>query len=544
MANWSALKKKDREIYPELLATITVKNPSLEAEKALLEGSLYEFVKASWPFCGATTFYMDNWHIRVVCAHLEAYFAGLAPYLIINIPPRMSKSTLACVMFPAWVWLHNPKAQFLYASHSLEFARRDSGYCNRLITSEWYQKRWGNKVKLTKKINNVDKFELVSGGVRQIVSVGSSVTGKNADYLIIDDPNDALKGESVAIQHRTNSWWTHAASLRFNDLRQMRKMIVQQRTHENDLTGYTLAQDPTTVTHLFLPMEYEPFRSCVTIQLKPGKRVWEDPRTEEGELLWPSYVDAKVLTTMKEGLGSAYAIAGQLQQRPAPASGGILRKDWFSWWCEDELPACTYILQSWDTAYSGLDKKKISKDKTTCYSACTTWGIFEDDAHVSQVMLLNSWQGKVEFPDLRRQAQELAGRSFDPSGKRPDVVLIEAKASGLSLLQDLRRLGIMATQFNPNPHGDKEMRVRRITHLLEAGRVWVPAVAPHFNHLRRDAHDFVETCALFPNGISNDLVDSMSQALIKIYASGWLTHPEDERPQLQYPANLKQVGFY
>ncbi len=544
MGRYETLAKKYNLLDQRLAALVPVIDPSLDAEKAKLENSLHAFVKAAWPYCGATMDYMDNWHIQVICEHLEAHYEGRAPYLVINLPPRMSKSSIVCVLFPAWIWTKNHKAQFIYASHSLEFARRDSGFCNDLVTSQWYQKRWGNKVRPTRKINNVDKFQLISGGLRQIVSVGSSVTGKNADYVIIDDPNDAQKAESIAIQYRTNNWWTQAASLRFNDLRQMRHIVLQQRVHENDLTGYLLAKEMPGLTHLFLPMEYESFRSCKTIPIKSTKKqAWEDPRTEDGELLWPSYVTPTVLEKIKEKLDSVYATAGQLQQRPSPATGGIIQKEWFEWWGSAELPPCTFILQSWDTAYSGLDPKKVSRDKITCYSACTTWGVFDDEHKVPNIILLHSWQGKVEFPDLRRKAQELASRSFDPSGKCPDMVLIEAKASGLSLLQDLRRLGIMATQFNPGPHGDKTMRVRRATHLIEAGRVWVPAAPPNFNHLRRDAHEFVETCALFPNGISNDLVDSMSQALIKLYSGGLISHPEDERPTPRY-TNYREEPLY
>ncbi len=447
-------------------------------------------------------------------------------------------------MLPAWIWIQNPKAQFLYASHSLDFARRDSLYCNRLISSDWYQRLWGDTVRMTRNVNNIDKFELTAGGIRQIVSVGASVTGKNADYIIIDDPNDVVQSQSEVIRQKTNSWWVEAASSRFNDLRHTRQMIIQQRVHEDDLTGHILAKQLPNVTRLFLPAEYEPENPCRTGSLRrlSGKS-WEDPRTERGELLWPSYVNAEVLKRIKDSL-SPYGYAAQYQQRPAPMEGGILKKEWFRWWCEDQLPTCTYILQSWDTAYSGLDKTKVSRDKTICYSACTTWGIFEDEYHVPQVILLHSWQGKVEFPELRRKTQEFANQSFDPSGQKPHQILIEAKASGLCLFQDVRLLGVMATQFNPNPYGNKDMRARRITHLIEAGRVWVPAQPPSFRALKPFAHQFVECCALFPNGLDKDLIDSASQALIKLSQGDWFYHPEDDRPRPQYPVNGKHQRLY
>lgn len=529
MSKTSSAISKFIDVANKFYAQQEVIDHSLEEEKAILKDSFYEFVKAAWPYCGSTQEFRDNWHIRVICEHMEEFFTGGITYFLLNIPIRMGKSSLICVLFPAWVWINDPKAQFLFGSYALEFARRDSSFCNELISSEWYKKRWGSVVKLTRRVNNIDKFRLTAGGSRQIISVGSSVTGMNADYIIIDDANNVSESESVVTQNATNRWWSHAASLRFNDLRRMRKMVVQQRVHENDLSGHILSKDNDNLTHLFMPMEYEPFRHCVTVPIKSsGDIPWEDPRTDDGELLWPTYVDNRVLREMKQDLGGEYAIAGQLQQRPSPAAGGIIKKEWFQWWCDADIPQSLYTLQSWDTAYSGIDKNKISRDKTTCFSACTTWGIFEDEHQVPNVMLLHSWKGKVEFPELRNQVQNLY------SMFRPHMVLIEAKANGLSLLQDIRRLGIMATQFNPTPYGSKEMRARRITHLLEAGRVWVPAKAPHFEHLKPFAHEFVDACSLFPNGLSNDLVDSMSQALIKLYTAGLFVHPEDEKPKNVY----------
>lgn len=228
------------DLANKLNAQKAVVEPELEIEKARLQSSFYEFVKAAWPYCGSTQAFRDNWHIQVICEHMEEFFYGGITYFLLNIPIRMGKSSLICVLFPAWVWINNPKAQFLFGSYALEFARRDSSYCNELISSEWYKKRWGSTVKLTRKVNNIDKFRFTAGGSRQIISVGSSVTGMNADYIIIDDANNVSESESLVTQNATNRWWSQAASLRFNDLRNMRKMVVQQRCFVAD-TKITLA---------------------------------------------------------------------------------------------------------------------------------------------------------------------------------------------------------------------------------------------------------------------------------------------------------------
>lgn len=542
------LDRLDKECVDHLRKfhnAVLSKRPSLEYEKRWLEASLYEFVKEAWPYCGATRSFLDNWHIEAICNHLESNRFGVCPYLIINLPPRMSKSTLVCVMFPAWVWTTDPAAQFLFASYSREFARRDSIFCNELISSDWYKERWGSIVNLVRNVNNIDKFRLTAGGFRHTISVGSMMTGTGADFIIVDDPNSVSEADSLAKQETTNRWWTRTASTRINDPNLRRKIVVQQRIHENDLTGYILNSKTPGVTHLFLPMEYETSRICETKILVNGKvSPWKDKRTKENEILWPSLIDRPLLEQMKAELGSSYVVAGQYQQRPAPESGGIFNKKMFQWWCEPELPTCLYILQSWDTAFSGIDRTKISKDRITCYSACTTWGVFDDEYGVKQLILLHSWKGKVEYPELRTKAHELSSAVFDPSGKPPHRILVEAKANGLSLLQDLRRSGVMATKFDPTRYGNKVMRARLITHILEAERVWVPSVPPNFHRLRKDAHDFVEDCALFPNGLSNDSVDSMSQAIISLYKGGMISHPKDVKEDPMINFFNRQPGIY
>jgi len=284
--------------------------------------------------------------------------------------------------------------------------------------------------------------------------------------------------------------------------------------------------------HLCLPMEFESHNRCTTVPIKSTyPEPWSDPRKTEGELLWPTFVTPEALETIKRDLGSPYLIAGQLQQRPAPAEGGIFKKQYWKWWTEESPPPCKFVLQSWDTALSELG----------AFSACTTWGIFEDEYGVEHVILLDLWRGRVQYPELRSMAQRMYKNYHDTDLEnpligecKPDMVLVEAKANGLSLIQDLSRAGIMVTRFNPK--GSKMERAQIVSPILECGRVWVPARPPAYTQLRGYAKTMVDMAALFPSSESNDLVDSMTQALKRLLDSGWIKHKTDYEPPPKRPS--------
>lgn len=492
------------------------------------EESLYTFARYAWPWIEGGKEFQGGWHIQAIAEHLELTYTGKIRELLINQPPRTMKSTLVAVIFPAWCWTIDPSMQFLYASYAHTLSMRDSVKCRRLIESPWYQKLWGSKFTLVGDSNTKVRFDNTKMGYRIASSVGGTMTGEGGDFLVVDDGNNAKEVGSEVIRTSTNEWWDQVMSTRLNNPKTGRKIIVQQRLHEMDLTGHILAKDNPELVHLRIPMEFEQYNRCITVPTKStrGKK-WSDPRKKEGELLWPDHIGPKELYSLKQSLGSEYVIAGQLQQRPSPAEGGIIKKDWWNWWTESAPPRCKFVVQSWDTALSTIG----------CYSACSTWGVFDDDYGVPNVVLLDLWRGRVEYPELREMAQRLAKNYHDtdienPMGGHiaPDLILVEAKANGLSLIQDLRRAGVMATRFDPTKYGDKITRARLITPLIECGRVWVPAKPPHYNTLRSYAHQMVELASLFPNAESNDLVDSMSQAFIRLLNSGWIRHREDDIP--------------
>lgn len=509
----------------------------------LAELSLHEFIKQSWPYIEGDKEFIDGWHIQAICEHLEAVYYRKVKNLLINIPPRCGKSTIISVAFPAWCWLHNPSEQFLYASYALNLALRDSVKCRRLILSPWYQERWNNKYKLVGDQNTKGRFDNNKKGYRIATSAGSSVTGEGGSIIIADDPNNALDGDSEVQRERKLDWWTHVWATRLNDKKNDCRIVVQQRIHERDISGYILAHDDLDEwVKLILPMEFEEKRKATTIIL-PGNenKIWEDKRTEEGQLLWPERIGPEELRSLKQALGGAYAIAGQLQQRPSPEAGGIIKKEWFKWWKDSNPPPIDFVVQSWDTAFS--------TNKTASYSACTTWGVFYDHNYIENVILLSMWRGRVEYVELRERAKRLyfdyrdTGKEREPrfKGRPIDLFLIEAKASGDPLIRDLASAGIVAVPVNPTGHGTKKQRVNFITPLIEGGRIWLPARPPHYDTLLPFADEFLEAAASFPNLESNDLVDTMSQALTKLKTGMFLLNPKDERP-VELPP--KQVKVY
>ena len=507
------------------------------------EFSLHEFIKQAWPIIEGDKEFIDGWHIQAICEHLEAIANRQIKNLLINIPPRCSKSSLVSIAFPAWLWIHSPGEQFLYASYALSLALRDSVKCRRLVLSPWYQERWGNKYKLVGDQNTKGRFDNTQKGYRIATSVGSAVTGEGGSLLIADDPSNALDGESEVQRESKIDWWTQVWSTRLNDKKNDCRIVVQQRIHERDITGYILSHDDLNEwTKLILPMEFEEKRKSRTVVLPTTEgQIWEDPRVKEGQLLWPERINATELKSLKQALGSEYTISGQLQQRPSPEAGGIIKKQWFQWWKDTTPPQIEFVIQSWDTA---LTAKEMS-----AYSACTTWGVFYDHNYIENVILLSMWRDRIEYPELREITKRLyfdyrdTGKERNPlfKGRPVDMCLIEAKASGDPLIQDLAAGSIRAIPFVPNKYGDKIQRVRLITPLIEGGRVWVPAKPPNYDKLLPFADSFLESVACFPNAESRDLVDTMTQALLKLKEGKFLLNPKDERPIIP---SVKEIKVY
>lgn len=449
---------------------------------------------------------------------------------MVNISPRVGKSSLGAVCLCPFAWIHYPELQFLYASYAEKLSIRDNVKARRVLESSWYQARWGDVFHIVSDSNTKLRFDNDKTGYRLATSVDGTNTGEGGDIIVYDDPNSA-RDCSETILENTINWFDQTMASRLNDPKTGRRILIQQRLHEQDLTGHVLSREADDWVKLILPMEFEPARRCFTVPLPSTRGApWTDPRTVEGELMWPERFGPKELATLKKGLGSEYVIAGQLQQRPAPAEGGLIKKHWFLWWKEPTPPKIDWVVSSWDTA--------LSEKKDASYSACTVWGVFKNDQNVPNVILLNVWRGRLEYPELRRQIKQMSADWRNDDGQtpadgkhKPDMILIEAKGpSGQSLIQDLSRGDVFATPFDSGKFGDKLERVRRVTHLIEAGRVWVPARPPAYTHLRSYADFMVEQCATFPNAASRDLVDTMTQALLRLSISGWVWNSGDPGP--------------
>lgn len=509
MSSAEELLYRKREILVEQLSRIKA------------EESLHEFTKQAWHVLKPRTPFVDGWHIQAVCEHLEAVTLGEIRFLIINVPPRTCKSTIVSVMWPCWMWAKSPSYQFLCAANSHGISIRDSLMSRDLIDSDWYQARWGNKVQIMR--YGAEKFENTEKGFRQATSVGSKVTGKGGDFLIADDLNDTKQVMSDTVRDSTNVWFSSAFSTRLNNIKTGGIVVMMQRCHEMDVTGYILKNElGRNAVKLILPMKYELKRKCVTVPLKnTGGKPWEDPRSKEGQLLWPEQFGEAECKWREDALDSSYAIAGQEQQRPAPEEGGLFKAKHFQKWKKAAPPKLRYSIQSWDTA---LESSEMSD-----YSVATTWGIFDDDNGVPNIILVSLFRERLEYPDLRRRAKKLYddwrdtadAKGIVANGKNvPDIVLIEKKGSGHVLIQDLRRAGVPVFEYIPEK--DKVYRANMITPLIECGRVWLPCKEPHFEEFLPPAQILIDECIVFPYGANDDIVDSMTQALSRIRDSGLL----------------------
>lgn len=523
-------------------------NDYLEEAKLRMaaEKSLYEFTKQAWHVVESEPF-VDNWHVRDICEHLEACMRRDIRRLLINAPPRSLKTLLLSVMLPAYRWLTHSPERFMYVSYGSDLSNENSRRCRQVLQSLWYQMRWGHLYKIVSDQNAKERFDNDKNGYRIATSITASSTGFGADVIVFDDANNAKDMESKVSLEKTNSIFSGAFSTRFNNLERSVLICNQQRIAELDLSGYIIANDfNNDWVKLILPLEFEKKRCAVTVPLAhTGNKPWRDPRKIEGEPLCKTRFPPAAIKDLKAGLGSEYRIAGQLQQRPSPAEGGLLKRNWFKWWAEEKPPEIFHVIQSWDTA--------MTEKKSGCYSACTTWGLFYDENGNVNIILIELYRAHLDFPDLLDRAERLH-KDWRDTGKdklevkdaihRSDLVIVEYQVSGISLLQALRKRGIPIRGFNPRKHGgEKDLRVKLISHFIEGGRVWVRARKPNFVTLTQPSETLVECAALYPAGDSKDVIDTLAQVLHSLKHDALLSHPNDEVSE-EYTRNKKKGHGY
>ena len=469
----------------------------IRAEKA--RRSLSEYIRQAWHVVEPATPYTHGWHIDAIAEHLQAVSAGQIRNLLINMPPRHMKSLAVSVFWPTWEWLSAPSVRWLFASYALSLSVRDSLKCRRVILSPWYQENYGHLYQLADDQNAKIRFENDKRGYRLATSVDGALTGEGGDRIVVDDPHNVRDANSELKRIATLSWWDEAMATRLNDPKTGAKVIVMQRVHAEDLSGHVLEQGGWE--HLSLPAEYEPTTYVTGIG-------WSDPRTETGELLWPERVGPKEIAALKVQLGS-YAFAGQMQQRPSPRGGGMFKRHWWGRFGAFDRTKADQIIQVWDTAFSTTN----SAD----FSVCSTWARIP-----TGILVLDVYRDRLEFPDLKRKATDLYARW------QPNAVLVENKASGQSLIQELRReTGLPIIPIDVDR--DKVVRASAVTPTVEAGRVFLPENAPWVS-------DWIEEHAAFPNGAHDDQVDTTSMAVARLVAgtvpysgAGW-SHGDDPDP--------------
>jgi predicted phage terminase large subunit-like protein len=504
--------------------------------------SLGDFVQHAWPVLEESTLLTWNWHLDALCDHVQSILEGKRPArkkmprtglpkkwvqnAIINVPPGTMKSLVLTVFAVAWKWLHSPAWRVICASGNPRVLSRDSLKCRELVTSKWYQKLFRPEWSISSDQNEKLLFKTTRGGSRAALSAGGAVTGDRADALLVDDPNDAGSVTSKAERLQINeNWWDSAFHNRVNDPVRSVRVIVMQRLHTDDLTGHILEKEKLTREggsweQLVIPMEYEAPSNDPTKEPPPSTIPtwlgWTDPRTREGELLFPSRFPPEVLAQEKVTLGSA-KYAGQMQQRPAPLEGNMFQRRWWRFWKEDGMPdvqqrpkGCSEaaavviptefdeVIESWDLSFKG----KASND----------W----------VVGLKIARKGNRKFITFRTRRHTGFGgaksaildmRSIQPYSFQ---TLVEDKANGPAVIEDLQA---MITGIIPvNPEGGKEARASVMAPQVEAGEWFLPDGMMHWTD------EFIEEFAVFPNGKHDDQVDAGSQAAIRLSQSSNLSY--------------------
>lgn len=483
---------------------MTVDHELWAAKAEQCRRSLHTFVREMWPLVERRAF-QDSWHIGAVCEHLEAVSAGEIRRLIINQPPRTTKSTLTAVMWPAWEWLAAPDVQWLFASYSDRLATNHSLKCRRLIQSAglhstadgvpWVRRAGyrgllellGQSWELSVDEALKTRFSNSETGYRIATSVRGTATGEGGDRLVIDDPLKAEDARSEVVRRAANEWFDETWSTRLNDPVSSSQVVIMQRLHERDLAGHLLERGDWE--HLCLPGEFEPSHPFV----------WpKDPRQVEGAPLDPVRLPPARLAELKRDLGT-YGFAGQIQQRPSPAEGGVFKRDWWRRWQPAHLPPVwERLLASWDMRFSD------SQATTSSFVVGQVWGCFGADR-----FLLGQVRARLSFTETVKAVQALAEWRPEASAK-----LVERKANGAAVIDTLRQRvgGLIAIE----PEGGKDVRAAAVEPFVEAGNVWLPAadfIPCPPGYAATSVAEFVEEFASFPNGANDDQVDALSQAL-------------------------------
>lgn len=455
-------------------------------ERELCKRSLAEFARRAWHVLEPAAQLKWGWALDAICLHLEAVTDGRIKRLLMNVPPGSMKSLLTGVIWPAWEWGPRglPEMRFIGTAHEETLAIRDNRKCRDLITSEWYQGLW--QIDMAADLNGKREFGNTKKGFRQARAF-TSMTGVRGDRVILDDPISADSANSPAALEEARLAFTETLPTRVNN-DESAIVVVMQRLNEKDVSGVIQDMELPYV-HLCIPMRFEPARRCTT------SIGWTDPRTKEGELMFPERFGEQQVQELERVLGS-YGTAGQLQQRPAPHGGGIIKEAWFRYYTA--LPALEFRMIHADTA------QKTGEEND--YSVFQCWG----RSTVGQAVLLDQIRGKWEAPELLVQARAFWHKHKASTLAPLRAMVVEDKVSGTGLIQTLRREGVAIIPVQRNK--DKLSRGYDAAPFIESGNVLLPQDAPWLSDLLAEA-------STFPGGAHDDQLDPMFDAIGNVQAA-------------------------
>ena len=453
------------------------------------------FVKNMWPD------FIAGRHHQIIAEKLERVASGDLKRLIINMAPRHTKSEFASFLFPAWMMGRNPRMKILQATHTTELAVNFGRKTKNLLDSDEYKEIFSN-VKLAADSKASGRWDTSSGGMYYAVGVGSNLAGRGGDLIIIDDPHSEQTAMSASGFEDAWDWYTGGPRQRLQPGGSI--VLVQTRWSEKDMTG-----------QLLRAMAKDPLADQWEIVELPA--IFED-----GTPCWPEFWSLDDLNAVRASIPLGKWNA-QYQQNPTNEESAIIKREWWQMWDKEEVPNLNYVIQSYDTAFS--------KRETADYSAITTWGVFyPNESGTPALILLDSKKGRWDFPELKQMAFD-EYKFWDP-----DTVIVEAKASGTPLTQEMRQMGIPVVNFTPSRGNDKITRVHSVSPLFESGMVWYPDTA--------FAEELIEEVAAFPNGEHDDLVDSMTQALMRYRQGNFVQLPSDDWDEEVEAESVKMKMYY
>ena len=444
--------------------------------KSKVHDDFLTFVKHVWPE------FIEGKHHKKIADKFNKLANGEIKRLIINMPPRHTKSEFASYLLPSWMVGRRPNLKIIQTTHTTELAIRFGRKAKTLMDSPEYKEVF--KTRLREDSQAAGKWETEQGGEYYAAGVGYAITGRGADLLIIDDPHSEQDALNVHALERAYEWYTSGPRQRLQPGGSI--VVVMTRWNMKDLTGMLLKSQKELKSDQWEVVEFP----AILPSNKP---------------VWPEYWKLAELESVKASL-SVGKWNAQWMQNPTAEEGSLIKREWWNVWDKGYIPPLQHIIQSYDTAFL----KKESAD----FSAITTWGVFyPDQDSPPNLILLDALKERLEFPELKKEAYE------QYKYWNPETVIVEAKASGLPLTYELRKMGIPVINFTPSKGNDKHARVNAVAPLFESGVIWAPD--------EKFAEEVIEECASFPYGDHDDLVDSTTQAIMRFRQGGFVAHPED-----------------